>query len=435
MTPPMSDYQHGYDSGRDGAPRDSFESLVSSQEHEVFLVKQIARREADIQWLDAQIERTTTQRENLQQQILPLISSLAAATAPLQQIREQHAAIQAEQAQLLARRAASTPEYSVVGGLFFFVAGLSFLLGDLVISHEIVAYALNIRDNVEAWAFAAGLAMVTVLLKPAYDRLLERPYQTDPARYGARYSRFKLMMAGFALITLMVLGWFRYEAYRTDQLKAAINRSIRQLQQNAQPTDDSAVSVGVDPAMLAQIDVKLQQSGAMNMALVSSPWAMLSFVLSGLLFALAGAVCLGIGLPVLALFWTRWLQIDRRRAVLRKREKALLRELTPLEATYSEHDAHRLALAEQLAQLPVGAELHQQRQALITETEGLANELRLAITDRRIAHYNDGYAKGEAARDLPQSRYSQDEINALMPRPHQAIRQLIRQRLDQQNDQ
>ncbi len=430
----MSDYQHGYDSGRDSVPRDSFESLVSSQEHEVFLTKQIVRREAELELLGNQIGQTTTKQESLQQQLTTASKSIAAGLVRVDRLRTQHVGIQTEQAALMARRTTIAPDYSLVGGLFFFVAGLSFLLGDLVISHEIVAYALNIRDNVEAWAFATGLAMVTVLLKPAYDRLLERPYQSDPTRYGQRYGRFKLILAGFALITLMVLGWFRYEAYRTDQLKAAINRSIRQLQQNTLPTDDAA-SVAVDPAVLAKIDAQLQQSGALNVALVSSPWAMLSFVLSGLLFALAGAVCLGIGLPVLAQFWTRWLQIDRRRAVLRRREKVLLVELTPLEETHNEQNTHKTLLADQLRQLPVSANLWQRRQELVRETEALANELRLAVTDRRIAQYNDGYAKGEAARDTPLSGYSQDETNTLLPRPHQAIRQLLRQRLNQRHEQ
>lgn len=429
----MSDYQHGYESGRDSAPRDSFESLVSSQEHEVFLTKQIARREDEILLLEKQIDHTTAVQEKKHDQVIELAKSLAAGGVRVGRLRSQHAGIEAEQNQLVARRAAIVPDYSVVGGLFFFVAGLSFLLGDLVISHEIVAYALNIRDNVEAWAFATGLAMVTVLLKPVYDRLLERPYQSNPARYGQRYGRFKVILAVFALLTLMVLGWFRYEAYRTDQLKAAINRSIRQLQQSAQPLDDAAPAV-VDPAVLAKIEGQLQQSGALNVALVNSPWAMLSFVLSGVLFALAGAVCLGIGLPELAAYWTRWLQIDRRRAVLRRRERALLRELTPLEETHSEQETHKLALSEQLSTMPTPTDLLQRRQILIAETEALANELRLAVTDRRIAQYNDAYAKGEADRDTPLPHYGRSEPAADQLRPHQAIRQLIRDRLSQQSD-
>ena len=130
-----------------------------------------------------------------------------------------------------------------LAGLFFFAAGLAFVFGDLIISHEIVAYALNIRNNYEAWAFAIGLAMISILLKPAYDRLIEKPYtdqHTQQAR--SRYAWFKVGLAGFAIVTLGILGWFRYEAYRTDKLKEAINKSVKNLQLNATPLDPTAVS-------------------------------------------------------------------------------------------------------------------------------------------------------------------------------------------------
>ena len=64
----------------------------------------------------------------------------------------------------------------MLAGIIYLAAGITFIFGDLIISHEIVAYALNIRDNYEAWAFAIGLAMLSVLLKPAYDRLVEQPF-------------------------------------------------------------------------------------------------------------------------------------------------------------------------------------------------------------------------------------------------------------------
>ena len=88
------------------------------------------------------------------------------------------------------RRTKASPDYSLFAGLLFLVAGISFLAGDLIISHEIVAYALNIRNPNEAWAFAVGLAMVSILLKPAYDRLIEQPYQENPEKNGLKYTRF-----------------------------------------------------------------------------------------------------------------------------------------------------------------------------------------------------------------------------------------------------
>ncbi|CCH00634.1 hypothetical protein FAES_2625 [Fibrella aestuarina BUZ 2] len=431
-----TDFRHGYDSGRDGNNRDHFESYVSSQENEAFLATQVARYEQDLARLDAQLDRTAAQRDALNEQRQTQLVAMSPLTARIDRLRNQVSAIVDERMSLLARRAAAVPEYSLLGGLFFIAAGLSFLFGDLIISHEIVAYALNIRDNVEAWAFAVGLAMVTVLLKPAYDRLIERPYQENPAQNKTRYERFKVTLAVFALLTLAVLGWFRYEAYRTDQLKAAINRSIRQLQQNATPLDGS--STAIDPAVLTKIEQQLAQSGELNVALVSSPWAMLSFVLSGLLFALAGAVCLGIGLPVLSAYWFRWLQVDWKLARLRRRERPLVAELAPLEQTLNEHAMQKQVLDEQLDRLPSETDLRAQRQQLLGTLTELGNEHRLAITDRRIAQYNDGYTKGETDGNVPDAAVPQRYPSASrLPtparndlRPHEAIRQLLREGLD-----
>lgn len=428
-----SDFRHGYESGRESNSGEHFESYVSSHENEQFLARQLTRYEQDLAALEAQLERTVTERESLSERRRTQLIAISSLTGRVDRLREQVAAIGAERASLQERRRANVPEYSLLGGLFFIAAGLSFLFGDLIISHEIVAYALNIRDNTEAWAFAVGLAMVTVLLKPAYDRLIERPYQEDRAKNQSRYERFKLTLAGFALLTLAVLGWFRYEAYRTDQLKAAINRSIRQLQQQATPPDGTAAPI--DPALLAKIEGQLAQSGELNLALVSSPWAMLSFVLSGLLFALAGAVCLGIGLPVLSAFWFRWLQVDRRLGQLRRRERPLLTELAPLEQALNEQAMRKQVLDEALDRLPAEADLRARRQQLLTTLTDLGNEHRLALTDRRISQYNDGYVKGEAEGNAPQRSVSRAATaRASELRPHEAVRQLLRDHLAKVDD-
>ena len=99
------------------------------------------------------------------------------------------------------KRISVAHKYSLFSGLIYLLAGISFVAGDLIISHEIVAYALNIRNNFEAWAFAVGLAMVSVLLKPAYERLIENPYTENPSVRSKRiYAWFKGVTVVFAEI-------------------------------------------------------------------------------------------------------------------------------------------------------------------------------------------------------------------------------------------
>lgn len=389
------DFQHGYASGVEGVSRETYEGYLSSQ--------------INTDWLSERIEEKRTQLVSTERQLADATDANRTVYADLQnyalqverlakQVNQKEAdrqALEADRDSLRERRTKAAPEYSLLAGLLFLVAGISFLAGDLIISHEIVAYALNIRNPNEAWAFAFGLAMVSILLKPAYDRLIEQPYQENPQKNGRKYERFKIALALFSVLTLAVLGWFRYEAYRTDQLKAAINKSVRQLQLNTDPTAATPV---LSPATLSKIEKQLGESSELNLALVNSPWALLSFVLSGILFALAGAVCLGIALPVLSAFWFRWLQADIKLWKLRRRLKRLDKELAPLDAQLAEQRTRQNVLQHNLDLLPDLNELKIQRQTITTDLNELLEESKLAQTDSRISNFNDGYGQGEATR-------------------------------------
>lgn len=445
-----TDFQHGFTSGLEQVKADTYEGYLSSQVNHDWLTERIAEKRAEVQRIDAQMTETTAKRQpvfDARQTHLAKISTLAKQVERLEKDRH---AVENEQVDLKQRRTDAATDYSLLAGVFFLAAGISFLAGDLIISHEIVAYALNIRNNTEAWAFAGGLAMVSILLKPVYDRLIETPYQTDPVRNASRYQRFKIALAVFSVLTLVVLGWFRYEAYRTDQLKAAINKSIKNLQLNA-PLDATGTPVPLTPAVMRQIEKQLQDSDSLNLDLVNSPWALLSFVLSGVLFALAGAVCLGIALPVLQAFWFRWLQVDPRRWRLRRRMKRLTKQLVTVEQTLADQLTRKAVLEHELELLPVPDELKKERKAITEDINNLLNESRLAQTDSRIATYNDGYAKGEVARDTmtdeafqqaqrdystlgsPDNRLrsgTDERVVRGRVRPHEAIRRVISDGVD-----
>ena len=400
------DFQHGYTSGVEGVSRETYEGYLSSQ--------------INTDWISERIQEKRTELTNIDRQLIEATDANRTAYADLQnyalqverldkQVNQKEAARQAletDRNNLRERRTKAAPDYSLLAGLLFLVAGISFLAGDLIISHEIVAYALNIRNTNEAWAFAVGLAMVSILLKPAYDRLIEKPYQENPEKNHTRYERFKIALAVFSVLTLAVLGWFRYEAYRTDQLKAAINKSVRQLQLSTDPT---VATQTLSPATMSQIEKQLSESSELNLALVNSPWALLSFVLSGILFALAGAVCLGIALPVLSSFWFRWLQADIKLWKLRRRLKRLDKEIAPLDAQLAEQRTQQNVLQHNLDLLPNLNELKEERQAINADLNELLAELKLAQTDSRISNFNDGYGQGEATL----SNLSDDEQQQL----------------------
>jgi hypothetical protein len=387
------DFQHGYTSGVEGVNRETYEGYLSSQVNTDWLTERIQEKRTELTTAERQLAESTEANQTAFASLQTHALQVDRLTKQLGRRESDRQGLESDRTSLRERRTKAAPDYSLLAGLLFLVAGISFLAGDLIISHEIVAYALNIRNPNEAWAFAVGLAMVSVLLKPAYDRLIEQPYQENPVQYGRRYGRFKMGLAVFSVLTLAVLGWFRYEAYRTDQLKAAINKSVRQLQLNTDPT---AGTQDLSAATLNKIEKQLSESSELNLALVNSPWALLSFVLSGILFALAGAVCLGISLPVLSAFWFRWLQADVKLWKLRRRLKRLDKEIVPIEAALSEQRIQQNILQHNLDLLPELNALKDRREAIYADLTTLYAELKLAHTDSRISNFNDGYGQGEA---------------------------------------
>lgn len=412
------DYQHGYSSGVDGVDRDNYEGYLSSQISTDWLNERITEKRTELATTERQFAEATDAHRTAYADLQTHALQVDRLTKQVGQREADRQAVLGARDALQERRTKAAPDYSLLAGLLFLVAGISFLAGDLIISHEIVAYALNIRNSDEAWAFAVGLAMVSILLKPAYDRLIEQPYQENPTQNRGRYERFKIALAVFAVLTLAVLGWFRYEAYRTDQLKAAINKSVRQLQLS---TDPLATTTTLPPSVLNQIEKQLAESSELNLALVNSPWALLSFVLSGILFALAGAVCLGIALPVLSAFWFRWLQADIRLGKYRRRLRRMDKEMVPLDSQLAEQRTQQNVLQHNLDLLPNLTELKTRIQTQTVDLNHLLAELKLAQTDSRIGNFNDGYGQGAAIRntltDDEQRQLQRERLLATTNRP------------------
>jgi hypothetical protein len=396
------DFKHGFTSGIEGTDKNTYESYLSSQVHFNWLSQRIQEKREEQQRLDSQIAENTAKRTVIYDRLQEFVQRVAKATKNVLEIHSQREMVDKEVESLQNRRKQTQSEYSLLAGLLFLIAGVAFVLGDLIISHEIVAYALNIRNTYEAWAFAVGLAMISILLKPAYDRLIEKPYTDEfTADTRKRYARFQVVIAVFAVVTLAILGWFRYEAYRTDKLKEAINKSVKNIQLNAIPLDaTTTISPQQQQLILKQIETQLQKSDELNLGLVNSPWALASFVLSGVLFALAGAVSLGMALPTLQNFWYRWLQIDPRLGRLRRRRRKLMTLLEAAEKELGLETTEKNKLEYEMSLVPSLDELRNERQQVRQDIAQLIETTRLAQTDSRIAAFNDGYNKGEIAKEL-----------------------------------
>ncbi len=452
------DFQHGYTNGLEQIKKDTYEGYLAACISVEWLNDQINTNQQIIRDLDLKITQNKNQNkivfDGLQTQLLHL--NLASK-------EQQRLGVALDAKQKLIqfyeeKYRQSASNYSLLAGLLYLVAGLSFVFGDLIISHEIVAYALNIRNDFEAWAFAVGLAMVSVLLKPAYERLVEKPYLDGSLKGRRFYAWFKGGLVLFSVLTLFILGWFRYQAYKTDKLKEGINKTIKniQLQQG-----DLSLTPENQTNILTQLNAQLQKIEVLNQNLVLSNWALASFVLSGILFALAGAVCLGIALPVLAAYWTRWLQVAPKLKTLRKQKTVLETELKNIDEQLANCIIQKNIAENDLALLENIQILQGKRETILEHINGLKDEAKLQETDIRLYTYNDGYAKGAVARDvLTEEEWAEFRKNNYLTvsnlalkakgdtgeravnfskknnnlRPHQAIRKIIAEQFESETN-
>lgn len=256
--------------GAMGVPREPAETLLShhvAQSHVATLREEVRHRLDDVN------DRRNDVRERRQDH-----AETAAHLEHLRAKRDKTSDRLADaETQREAAEEAQSSEYargSVFYAGLYSLAGLFFIAGDVIMSREIVANALKLRGDVEPWIFAIGLAMLAILLKPAYDRLVETPYWNG--NRGIFAGVIGVCSAG-ALATLWILGAFRSTAFVSN---ARIQRLTAELMQAS------------DPSAIGAIQAEI---GTIQQGLIESPLGYWAFVVSGVLFAVAGAVCLGIG--------------------------------------------------------------------------------------------------------------------------------------------
>ena len=443
----MSDFEKGFENGLENIERANYEGYLSSEVSLDWLLGNKETLTKDLEETKQKLEETRTEKLNIFKQKQEILTDFDEQNHLVAQLENDIEAQKQKVSEAKENKNLNKSPYPMLAGLIYLAAGITFILGDLIISHEIVAYALNIRNNYEAWAFAFGLASVSILLKPAYERLIEQPYLTQLNLSSKKvHGYFQTILMVIAIGTLSILGWFRYEAYKTDKLKESINRQIKSLQLEATPLIQGGQAVE-NPVLTQKIEEKLREYDALNQKLVNSNWALLSFVLSGVLFAIAGAICLGIAFPILQVYWKRWLQLGPSISWANRRIRRKTKALNAIKKPWFKGKT-MLDLADQrLELLPDLEELTNKKTKLESELLSLNEKIKLAIESSRVSTYNEGYESGNVNRDyltpeelekyrkdmLERIKINQQDANVKSPRtyktnglrPHQALRKAI----------
>ncbi len=402
------DFEKGFENGLENLDKSNYQDFLHNEVDLEWLLQRKTQLETKNTELETKIDDTKKSRIEILEEVQKIQHQYDTQSHQITVLENEISAYEDHISEKKEEKAKLPLNYPLIAGIIYLAAGIVFMLGDLIISHEIVAYALNIKNNVEAWAFAAGLAGVTLLIKPAYERLVEEPYHSNPSPKTKKiHGYFQTSLVVISILTLSILGWFRYEAYKVDKLKESLNTEIRSLQLSSTSIiGEKSVS---NPLVERQIEGKMKELKTLNQSLVNSPWALLSFVLSGVLFAIAGAICFGIAFPVLSSYWRRWFwqnaAINKSKRRINRRKK----KLAVLKKPWFEHASVLELQKEKLVLLPDWNSLNAELETNRTELQKIAEQAKLAQQASRTSIFNSGYDSGLAS----QEHFDGDEMKNL----------------------
>ncbi len=338
-------------------------------------------------------------------------------------------------------------DYTLFAGIIFFAAALLFMLADFSIALSIVADGMAIGTKVvvqegqevleyewSAYGFAAALSLLAIVLKPAYDRLIEKKFLR-----GAGSKTFTwtiLVSAVLVLVLLLTLGIFRENEFaKRAESEQALSTEAADPVQDPIITEDAAST-----PMLTQLGNSDEWSFQDSAGAVA-------IILSTALFAVAGAICLGISLPVLQKNFRIGYNYSTQ-SFTRRRIFIVEKQKVGIDIRYKEAEnllsLKREMLKQEVDILASVSGTQEKHNALLELYRGYY-ELR-AGQERNL--YEDGYSKGEVIKgSLPNEwatqrvlrgtlapiNEEQESANGLKgqysrTRPFVAVRKMISQR-------
>lgn len=402
LSDPMA--QHAYDcgvaDGRDRVVPESFSRYV-----QLSVLEEEARENlANIESQEAELHSQLTTIQEQHKSLAKLNVETENLGEQIERTKDQLKLIEGDlkmaQADRDRVRGIGFPIYATI----FLVASLAFMLADVVITRKIVADALELTGQRimgldEGWYFAIALALLAVLLKPAYDRLVEDPYWDGRRRV---FNWTIICASVLALATLVVLGVFRGTAFEAQ--------TLGELQQQAPDAD---------PAQTWEALRQLQEE------IVRSWWGRLAFIMSGVLFAIAGAISLGISLRHFQDWWHVKKPAAKRHKDLENQRQSLQKKDDGLVSARIEKLAE---LRQTEAILKIGPDLVELREQLKLVKDALPDmrDRYFQIRKERISSvYTNGHSQGSQLSDS-KSVKEPSKPRRKRPRPYVAIRRDIR---------
>lgn len=372
----ISAYDHGFTNGVLRVESTVFDELVHGLEQQHLAKAERAILQEEIAECRKNVAGNQAARRSLQEKIAAETAQGLQAEYQIKHLETRAAEEKALLDSVEKSRQAINRPYNWLVALSLVAAGLVFIGADFSISMDIFRNGLDMPP-LEAGVLAAALASLAFVIKPAFDRVFEKPYLEG--KYPRQNHALLIVVALMALGCLGTLGFVRSEVIASKEI-------------------GEAGMEAVDTSTYA--------------ALLKDPKVIAVFTLSSLLFALSGAVCFGIGFPAIDLLRRRR---RLRKKMMRCREK-LADHQSSLAAVHQQLMEKQTSLdlaATLLEQLAPQERLEAQLSALKTQELRIIYRMYEQRERTEKAWFREGYKRGK----------EYELAGRLVYRPQQVVRQ------------
>jgi hypothetical protein len=371
-------YSHGFTNGvyRIDPDKDSFERFLEYCNHldrvkDQRLLKEKALAETESK-LNTALTANATDNENFIEKS-KLADNLSLSLSEIEHQRQK----KIEKETALATQIKETiSEYPWVPALFYLTAGATFIIADISITKQITDWGFDMHGW-QGFVFALGLAFTAFLIKPTIDRWLEKPFQASGFKLKLLYKIVLFTITVVGLFMLYSLGKFRSDSEIAQKELATISVQMPNYEPSSQQFKD----------LQAQYD-SIQKS------LDENPNGQTGLILSGMLFAIGGAVCLAIAFGSLKQLILRHCTLPAELRRVKKATKIQDLQIAALRSEYTTVKAEQEKAERRLStnEIPILTEALKQ---LRDEYSILLNEFYQVQYEKERALYLDGKNKGE----------------------------------------
>lgn len=383
-TPPLFIYEHGFVNGVLGVNKDTFEQFLFELEEKKLVSIKLKAIRAKIFEKKNKISSLEFEKIKLNEQFIANKNKIIHTDEKVVKAEQELGLRKQELLNISNKILGLDPLYNWLSASLFLIVGFVFIVSDVIVSKDIIFNGMDMPIK-EAWIFAIGLAGLAFIIKPAIDRVFEKPYR-DGKRKKANHSLL-IVTALLALLTIGLLGYFR--AFSTAQNQIILNEEIAYRHQEKLYNEDL---ISMSENFSAE-RVKDSKNGAVISYIKRHPVFFCALVLSSVLFALSGAICFSIGFPAINLLI--------RRKNLRKAKKEESQKVDYLNNKIVELYDKRLEdiIQKEQAEYKIGVlpNIEEYQKQLVElfkeEAEELENLFKHQIGER-ISWFTEGYHRG-----------------------------------------